>query len=92
MYYIYLLHLSNNKIYAGYTDNLKRRFKEHQLGKIKSTKNYRPLQLIFYEAFLNKKDVGRRERYFKTDKGKKMIQVILRGYFLSKNEPPSSSG
>ncbi len=83
MYFTYLLLLSNNKIYAGYTNDLQRRFKEHYLGKVDSTKSYHPLKLIFYEMFLNKKDAERREKYFKTDKGKKMIKVMLREYFLN---------
>ena len=82
MYYVYLLLLSNNNLYAGYTHNLKVRISEHKIGKVKSTRNFRPLKLIFYESLLNKKDAERRERYFKTDKGKKMIKVMLKEYFL----------
>ncbi len=83
MYYTYLLLLSNNKIYAGYSADLKIRIREHSQGKVKSTKNYRPLQLIFYEAFISQKDAERREKYFKSNKGKKMIKVILKEYFSS---------
>ena len=83
MYYTYLLLLMNKEIYTGYTNNLQIRFKEHYTGRVTSTKNYRPLKLIFYEAFLNKKDAERREKYFKTTKGKKMIKIILREYFKS---------
>ncbi len=81
MYYTYTLLLKNTKIYSGSTNDLKRRLNEHQLGKVLSTKNQRPIELIFYEAFVNKKDAERREKYFKTDKGKKMLKVILREYF-----------
>ncbi len=81
MYYTYTLLLKNNKIYSGSTNNLKRRINEHQLGKVRSTKDYRPLKLIFYEAFISRKDAERREKYFKSDKGKKMLKVILREYF-----------
>ncbi len=81
MFYTYLLLLSNNKIYTGYTEDLENRFRDHVSGKVKSTKNHRPLRLIFYEAFLNKKDAKRREGYFKTTKGKKMIKIILKEYF-----------
>ena len=80
MFYAYILHLSNDNLYAGSTDDLRRRYKEHICGKVESTKDYRPLKLIFYEAFLSKKDAERRENYFKTAKGKKMLKVILREY------------
>jgi putative endonuclease len=86
MYYTYVLKLSNGKLYSGSTSDLIRRQKEHFQGKVKSTKNLRPLILIFYEAFRNKKDAERRERYFKTDKGKKMLKVILREYFKEKDK------
>ncbi|MFH1427308.1 MAG: GIY-YIG nuclease family protein [Patescibacteria group bacterium] len=85
MYYTYVLLLSNNKKYVGYTDDLRRRFKEHSDGKVISTRNYRPLKLIFYEAFINKRDAQRREKYLKTDKGKKMLNVILREYLVNLN-------
>ena len=72
--------LSNHKNYSGYTDDLKRRINEHKLGKVKATRNLRPLKLIFYEAFLNKKDAKRREKYFKTSKGRSTLKLMLREY------------
>ena len=81
MYYHYVLLLVNNKLYNGFSNDLKTRFTEHQDGKVKSTKNFRPVKLVYYEAFLNKKDALRREKYFKTDKGKKVIRIMLKEYF-----------
>lgn len=79
MYYVYVLQsLKDKKLYIGFTSNLKRRFKEHQLGNSKSTKSRRPLKLIYYETHLNKKDAQRRERYFKTEKGKSTLKQMLR--------------
>ncbi len=81
MHYTYVLKLSNGKLYSGSTSDLVRRQKEHIQGKVKSTRNLRPLSLIFYEAFKDKKDAERREQYLKTDKGKKMLSVMLRECF-----------
>src|SRR3989344_591904 len=79
MYYVYVLKSQlDNKLYIGYSANLKKRFKEHQNGKVKSTKPRRPFELIFYEAYKSKVDAKRREKYFKTDKGKTTIQTMLR--------------
>ena len=78
MYYVYILQLNNGQLYNGRTDDLKRRFSEHKEGKVKSTKHRRPLRLLFYEAFFNKLDTIRRERYFKTSKGKSTIRMMLR--------------
>ncbi|MEA1926467.1 MAG: GIY-YIG nuclease family protein [Patescibacteria group bacterium] len=67
MCYVYLL--KSKKIdhwhYVGSTNNLKKRYKEHQKGKVFSTKNYEPFILIYYEAFLSEKDAREREKQLK---------------------------
>ena len=78
MHYVYIIQLNNKQLYTGRTDDLKRRFKEHDEGKVKATKYRRPLKLIFYEALIKKSDAVRRERYFKTSKGKSTIKMMLR--------------
>ena len=51
MYYVYVLKsLKDGDLYTGSTNNLKRRFEEHNLGKEKSTRYRRPFELIYYEA------------------------------------------
>ena len=37
--------------YIGSTKDLRNRLKEHNLGKVRSTKFYKPLQLIYYESY-----------------------------------------
>ena len=79
MYYVYvLLSLKDKKFYIGFTNDLKRRLKEHDSGKNISTKSRLPLELIYYEAHLSKADAERRERYFKTTKGKSTLKQMLR--------------
>lgn len=81
MHYVYVLQSEiDNKYYIGQTNNLERRFEEHCLGKVLSTKGRRPLRLIFFEAFLNLKDALRREGYFKTTAGKRALKIMLREY------------
>ena len=82
-YYVYVLHNTNkNFIYIGFTENLKKRFLEHQDGYSKSTKSYLPLDLIHYEAYKNIKDAKRRELYLKTNKGKTTLKTMLKEYFV----------
>ncbi len=79
MYYVYVLKsLKNKKIYIGRTQDLKRRIKEHSQGKVWTTKRLLPIKLVFYEAFSSKQDAIRRERYFKTSKGKNSLKIIIR--------------
>ena len=81
MYYTYVLKSEkDNNFYVGYTQNLKLRFEQHEKGLVGSTKNRRPLQLIYYEACLNQEDATRREKYFKTYNGRIFIKRRLKSY------------
>ena len=47
MFYIYILKsLKDNNLYIGRTNNLERRFREHNAGLVSSTKSRRPLVLL----------------------------------------------
>ncbi|EKE20133.1 MAG: hypothetical protein ACD_8C00051G0002 [uncultured bacterium] len=82
MYYTYVL-LSNKdkKLYTGFTNNLKLRFEQHQKGKVESTKDRRPFDLVYYEACLNQQDATGREKYLKTTYGKRYLKSRLKSYF-----------
>lgn len=82
MFYVYILKSSvDHKLYTGYTGNLKKRLIEHRSGNVESTKNRRPLELIYYEAYTDKTSALVREKFLKTTKGKvqirKQIGIIL---------------
>jgi len=69
---------NTKRLYVGRTGDLKRRLQEHLQGKTYTTKRMSNLKLIFYEAFRAKEDSIRRERYFKTSKGKISLKQIIR--------------
>lgn len=75
MYYIYCLQSLKitSWLYVGYSDDLRTRFKIHNDGKVKSTKFYRPLKLVYYEAYLNKNDAAKREYELKHNSQQKEI-------------------
>lgn len=53
-FYVYvLLSMKDNLMYTGYTADLRSRMKYHNDGLVTSTKNRRPLQLIYFEGCLN---------------------------------------
>lgn len=84
-HYVYVLRsLKDRLFYIGYSDNLKQRVQEHHQGKNISTRYRRPLELIFYEAFPDKFDALKRERYFKTTKGKVTLRQMLKEYLSNK--------
>ena len=81
MYYTYvLLSEKDGKFYTGFTEDLKQRFEDHKKGRVESTKDRRPLKLIYYEACLKQDDATKRERYLKTYHGKAFLRKRLKSY------------
>jgi len=67
MFYTYvLLSQKDREFYIGFTGDLDLRLKEHQGGSVESTRDRRPLKLIYYEACLEERDAIKREKYFKS--------------------------
>lgn len=85
MFYTYVLESTDGEHhYIGYTADLKKRIKEHNLGLNSSTKRYGQWRLIYYEAALNQGDAKRRERYLKTTQGGRLLKRRLKDYFFDK--------
>lgn len=62
MYYLYILKSEvTEKLYIGYTNNLIKRFKEHNSGKSFETKKYMPWRLVYLEGYANIEDAKDRE-------------------------------
>lgn len=64
-------------LYIGSTNDLKQRFKEHNEGKVSSTKSRTPFVLKYYEAFCSEKEARKREHSLKKD-GKALGQLKKR--------------
>ena len=70
MFYVYVLRsCKDEKLYIGYTDDLRRRLAEHNKGLNRSTKSRVPLDLIYYEAYASQADARTREKRLKTSAG-----------------------
>lgn len=52
-------------MYTGSTNNLRKRFEEHNKGRIFSTRVRTPFELFYYEAYKIEKDARLRERNLK---------------------------
>jgi putative endonuclease len=85
MFIVYILKLSNNQLYTGFTSELDRRLEEHRTGKVKSTEKRRPLELIHYEVYELKSDAMRREKFLKTTEGKKLLKMQIKDVLKKKN-------
>ncbi|WP_394907278.1 GIY-YIG nuclease family protein [uncultured Mesonia sp.] len=81
-FYVYILESElEGKNYTGYTKDLNLRLSEHNKGSVVSTKNRRPLKLIYFEACLSQKDALKREKYLKAYYGKMFLKKRLKSYF-----------
>ncbi len=85
MYYVYILLCKDLKskkqyFYTGFTDNLKRRIYQHKKGNSETTKSFDKVELIYYEACLNKTDGRKRELQLKTGFGRGYINRRLENY------------
>jgi len=69
MHYVYILFCSDQKLYIGYSENLKNRITTHQSGRARATKHRLPVKLIYYESYANKEDAKAREVYLKSGAG-----------------------
>ena len=80
-YYVYVLRSDiDSNMYVGYTKDLKNRIQQHNKGLVASTKNRKPLNLIYYEVCINQQDATHREKYLKTSWGKRYIKNRLKNY------------
>lgn len=87
MYCVYVLRSKKDQdFYVGYTADLKERLDLHHRGQVSSTKNRRPLELVYYEMSLSQEDTLHREKYLKTAYGKRYIKNRLKQFLAYRGE------
>ena len=83
MYYTYILLCTDAKrrdFYVGFTEDLKSRVSAHTSKKVKTTKNFDKITLVYYEACLNETDARKRELQSKTGFGRGYVKKRIDGY------------
>jgi len=75
MFYVYVLKSKIfNKIYIGYTSELKGRLEAHNHISNKGwTKAFKPWELVYSEEYNTKIDAMKREKQLKSQKGREFI-------------------
>ncbi len=77
MYYVYFLKSrSSNWVYVGSTSDLQQRFRMHNAGTVKSTKPYKPFDLVYYEAYTTLAQARSREMAIKKNSQQK--EMVLK--------------
>ena len=51
-----------------------------------STKRYKPWKCIYYESCLHQEDAKRREKYFKTSQGQRLLKRRLKNIFMKRGQ------
>ncbi|MEK6571242.1 MAG: GIY-YIG nuclease family protein [Bacteroidota bacterium] len=76
-YFVYILRsLGYPRTYVGQTDDMSSRVELHNSGKVRSTRAYRPWEIIYCEEFGTRADAMKREKWLKTRMGRKFIKEI----------------
>lgn len=81
MWYTYLIQSKKDTHwYTGVTNDLRKRLSKHNGGKVLSTKNRKPFDLIYYEACHDESDAIAREKYLKSGMGKRYLKNRLKRF------------
>ena len=80
MYTVYAIKsIGHNYIYVGLTSDIQARLLRHNSGFEKTTKPFRPFELIYTEQVETRIQAREREKYFKTSTWKRFLYKILSG-------------
>lgn len=78
MYYVYiLLSQQDDRTYAGYTNDIERRLRGHNRGKVDATQHRRPLELFYLEKFNTEKEAKEREEWYKSSSGRNKMKKLF---------------
>jgi putative endonuclease len=63
--------------YVGLSADPDKRLRQHNEGKVRSTKGYRPWKIIYTEEYSTRSEAYARERYFKGIEGHYHLKKLL---------------
>ena len=76
-YWVYAIQSAKDgRVYVGFSTDVTSRLKQHNTGKTRSTKAYRPWNLIYTEAVENRLEAREREKYYKSGSGKEFLKSL----------------
>jgi len=75
MYFVYVMKSKiNGRLYKGITGNIEKRLKDHNSGKTRTTRKWKPYELVYFEAASDRATARKREKYFKTVSGSRYLK------------------
>ena len=79
MFTVYVLKSENKgRYYVGFSADLEKRLQEHNAGKVRSTKAYKPWFIVYKEKFLNKILARKRELEIKSFKSGNAFKKLIK--------------
>src|SRR5258706_7537057 len=78
MFFVYILQSqSTGRYYIGYSELPERRLSEHNSGKVKSTRPYRPWVKVYIEQFATESEAMNREKEIKSKKSRVYLERLI---------------
>jgi putative endonuclease len=78
MYFVYVISsINRNYTYVGLTNNPDRRINQHNKGYNRTTKAYKPFEVILVEDFPSRSSAREREKFLKSGIGREFIKETL---------------
>ena len=76
MYYLYIVECEDGKLYTGITDDVERRFKEHQHHGSHFTSYNHATKILYKESFQDNPHAARREKQIKGWTRRKKLALV----------------
>lgn len=78
MPYLYiLLNETGTRTYTGVSQDVDRRLKQHNEGRVKSSRPYRPYRVIYSKEFSTMSEARQEEQFFKSTTGRRRLKEML---------------
>lgn len=78
MYFVYVIQSDvDGRFYKGLTKDIENRVEEHNTGKTKSTRPYKPWKLVYLEKYKTREEARKRELFLKSGEGRELLKHIL---------------
>jgi putative endonuclease len=85
MFFVYILRSAiTGRLYTGSTADVQDRLRRHNAGESKATRHGIPWTLIRAETFATRAEAVRRERYYKTGRGRGELDALLSKHSAAK--------
>jgi putative endonuclease len=78
VYFAYVIKSKNRDyFYKGHCRDLQKRLLQHNSGMTASIRPFIPFEIVYFEEFESLQEAIKREKYFKSSRGREFLKKIL---------------